>query len=175
MQPRIISSLFHLSLTAIIILNSTIYVCNQVPLSQWMLLCTIYMSETCLIATDWTLPTTLVSPAQRRIECLPAEPLSERQLVGFLQADAVVEVWLPLYQQHSGESSSGTSERLIRDVWIEFADRYHALRYEHPGGGCPVAWYRALRPIETDSIHAMVDDLTAQYTRLSRRPAATGA
>lgn len=132
------------------------------------------MSESCSIPTDWTLPRALASPAQRRVECLPAEPLSDRALTGLLGADAVAEVWLPVSQQHSGGTDCGDSSRPIRDVWVEFADRLHAIRYEQPGGRCPVAWYRALRPIEFGETATRGEKLVTQYTRLSDRPTATG-
>lgn len=132
------------------------------------------MSSSYSVSADWTLSTALMSPAERRVECLPAEPLSEQQLVGLLEAEAVMEVWLPLWQPHSSDASDGDSNRLIRDIWIEFANRLHAVRYEHPGGMCPVAWYRALHPIKTGNGAIMVEDPLAQYTRLSRRPAVNG-
>lgn len=98
--------------------------------------------------------------------------MSDRALTGLFGADAVVEVWLPVSQQHSGGTTRGVSPRSIRDVWVEFADRRHAIRYEQPGGQCPVAWYRALRPIKLGESVNGGEELVTQYTRLSDRPTA---
>lgn len=133
------------------------------------------MSSACSVAADWTLSTEPVLPAQRRIECLPAKPVTEWHLAGLLAADAVVEVWLPLQQRRLDGTAPDASDRPIRDMWIEFADRLHAVRYEHPGGGCPVAWYRALHPIKSGPNVTMATDPLTKYTRLSDRAAANGA
>lgn len=129
------------------------------------------MSESWSIPPTWTLPSALAAPRQREIECLPAEPLSESQLAALLGAEPVSEVWLPVSQRRSRRSASDASPWAIRDVWIEFSDRLHAIRYECPGGGCPLAWYRALRPIERDTNGAVIEASLAQYSRLSERPA----
>ena len=129
------------------------------------------MSSVCSIPSDWTLPTALASPSHRQVECLPAEPLFEHHLAALLSAESVSEVWLPVCRRRSSGPTSGPSERPIRDVWIAFADRLHAVRYEQPSGGCPLAWYRALRPIETNDRDGLIEELTAGYTRLSERPA----
>lgn len=128
------------------------------------------MSQSWSIPSDWTLATALASPSARQIECLPAEPLVESQLTAVLDADAVTEVWLPVWQHRSGPPANGGAARSIRDVWVEFVDRLHAVRYEQPGGDCPLAWYWALCPIETDGSAGLIEELTARYTRLSQRP-----
>lgn len=127
------------------------------------------MSQSCSIPANWTLPTALAAPPQRLVECLPPEPLSEHQLATLLSVASVCEVWLPVCQRPSNGTAASETLRTMRDVWVEFADRLHAVRYEQPGGGCPLAWYRALRPIETDS-DAVIEEPTAGYTRLSERP-----
>lgn len=129
------------------------------------------MSRSCSIPPDWTLPTALASPSHRQVECLPAEPLSEHHLAALLRAESVSEVWLPVSHRRSSDPANGLSERSIRDVWVAFADRLHAIRYERPSGQCPLAWYRALRPIETSDRNDLIEELTDGYTRLSERPA----
>jgi hypothetical protein len=95
---------------------------------------------------------------ERRVETLPAVPLSATDLASILDKEFIVEVLVPSHPDSSvrGDSvlmggESSPHDGYIYKFWIEFEDRYRAVEYVADLSGTGGVWYRSAAPLEKDA------------------------